>query len=83
MLYRLFTENVNTAKTAKLVGEYFPGFTIIQAVGFWNGQPENSLIIEIDSEHALEVCILAERIRRQNNQETVLVQQIEAHSVLV
>ena len=80
MVYRIYTENKNKADVVKLVSEQFEGFTVIEAEGYWRGQPEASLIIEIvgatprlANEQDSIISALAQRIRDHNKQETVLV----------
>ncbi len=80
MLYRIYTENINRAKIEKIVSEHYDGFTIVEGTGFWKSQKEASLIIEIigDDESDLDsVKIIAEQIKKTNDQDSVLVQRIE------
>ena len=84
-LYRLYTEDIPGAE--QLVHWGFEGFTILQAQGYWKGQSESSLVIEIlaeGTEHdEAKIFALAERIKACNKQESVLVtaQIIEAKFV--
>jgi hypothetical protein len=80
MLYRIFTEDVqeNHDKLTELITQFYEGFTIVRAAGYWRLQPENSLIIEIITvDEDAKVKALAAAIRDANNQECVLVQRIE------
>jgi hypothetical protein len=83
MLYRILTENKNYENTIKLVSSVFSGFTMLAGSGFWQGKEENCLIIEIDTENAVDVCYLAIKIQQQNKQESVLVQRIDCKSTFV
>lgn len=80
MLYRICTENKNYEDIVKLVSRYFDGFTVIKTEGYWKGQKEHSLIIEIvsdakDTEQKIGKIIFD--IKRMNKQESVLVEKIE------
>lgn len=90
MLYRLCTENVNYEATLKTVSEYFDGFTVIEAIGFWKGGKEHTLIIEIvsldksgDGDMRTRIEKLCYSLKKQNSQQAVLVQRIsEQHDLL-
>lgn len=58
MLYRLFTEDKNRAEVEKIASKHFQGFTMISALGYWQRNPESSLIIEIVTENQDEVNAL-------------------------
>ena len=86
MLYRIYTENKNREQVVELVAKRFDGFTVFEAEGYWKGQQERSLIIEIVPnikypEYKIEG--LALDIRTLNQQESVLIQQVECESWLV
>lgn len=78
-MFRILTENKNQNRVVEIVGKKFTGFTIIAATGFWKGQREDSLIIEIigDDVKVEDVNAIATEIKNVNNQEAVLVQKIE------
>jgi len=74
-LYRVHTEyRINLPK---LVNEYFEGFTTLQGIGYYKGQPEDCTIIEVVTEDSLSIGLLCEDIKRINNQEEVLCYAIE------
>ncbi len=81
MLYRIITEDISkfkTEKTIDLVSKFFRGFTVIKATGFWNGRAEDSLIIEIQTDNKTDVLWLANQIKLQNNQDSILIQEIKS-----
>ena len=47
MLYRIFTENKNVNTIINTVERYFEGFTLIEGIGYYKGNRECSLCIEI------------------------------------
>lgn len=85
MLFRILTEDCKREEIAKLVERDFSAFTLIPSQGYWKGQRENSLTIEIDAsvEWKAGVYALAQDIKTLNSQDAVLVQEIALESVLV
>ena len=86
MLYRILTENKNRQVVEDIVSAEFPGFTIIEATGYWNGVREESLIIEIDAGNEIKgmtVTRIAEMIKRHNQQESVMIQAVMAQNKFV
>lgn len=73
VLYRLYTED--RPNLLKLIGRYFAGATILPAVGLWYWSTEKSVVIEILGLRAdkRDVLRLYEDIRRENQQECVIV----------
>jgi hypothetical protein len=89
-LYRICTENRNFEQTIQLVAKHFDGFTVLHADGFWKGQAEHSLVIEIlppvkigDGEARTQVEKLAHAIRKQNKQQTIMIQRISVQYDLI
>lgn len=89
MLYRLLTEDKNRSDIIKIIGRFFESFTLLSAVGYWRGQAEQSLIIEIDAT-SLDVPnvrerveAIAEEICTSNNQECVLQQSWMVESDII
>ena len=83
MLYRIMTEDINRDSIIAIVAELFESFTIIPAIGFYRGKPENSIIIEIEdcgSNANRMVLNISDHIRRRNKQHSVLVSKIETES---
>lgn len=81
MIYRILTENKQRRKLMQLVGLYYKGFTVIEATGYWRGESEKALIIEIAEDGSREAAImdLATKIARLNDQEAVLIQRFNSH----
>lgn len=82
MLYRLYIGSNNTThklETAKATGEVakmFEGFTISLAKGFWQGKPEKSLIIEIETTETNKVQELAKTLCKVLDQQAVGVANV-------
>lgn len=69
--FRIYTEDVNEARTAELLKVSFDGFTVIRTTGFWKGVPENAIIIEIFTDNETLIRALCEAIKKNNKQEAV------------
>jgi hypothetical protein len=76
---------VNVEETLKLFGHFFRGFSVQKLTGFWEGQQEESICIEVIVPPTKREIFdeVAERIRVQNEQQSVLVtsEPIEASFV--
>ena len=84
MLYRILTENKNFKEvTGKANGLFPDGFTVLQANGYWHGEREHSLVIEILTQDEKAVEKLAFWIKKHNKQQTVMIQIIHADCQLV
>jgi hypothetical protein len=83
MLYRIYTENVGHTNAEYLAKKAFDAITVIQGIGYWKREREESVIIEILTDDCEGVKALAERIRKMNKQEAVLIVAIAADSILV
>lgn len=84
-MFRICTENVNQNTIIEIVGKKFESFNIISGVGFWKGQQENSLTIEIvgDDIKIEDINAIAMEIKNVNKQDAVLVQKIENNNWLI
>ena len=82
--FRIYTENKNKEDIQALVSKYFEGFTLYEAKGVWKGKSEPSLVIEVLGHGSLTGIVreVAEKIKKLNNQEAILVQKIDNHAEL-
>ncbi|KKK83012.1 hypothetical protein LCGC14_2797650 [marine sediment metagenome] len=86
ILYRIMTEDLNRDQVIKLASKYFDGYSISKPgarSGFWKGQEEASLLIEVITSAKNKVMQLANEIKKLNNQESVLVEAIANNAWLV
>ena len=86
MLYRIYTEDVNRDEVEQLISSKLDSFTLLTGIGYYKGEKEQCLIVEIISDNpiiSLKVKRLAEQIKKLNKQHSVLVQQLQnsAYSV--
>ncbi len=84
-VYRIYTEDVNRSGILGIVSNVFDGFTVFQTFGYWKGNRESSLVIEIvgDSSDKSKIRKIAKAIRLVNRQDSVLVQEVSASSNLI
>lgn len=87
MLYRIFTENINKPEIASITSKQFDGFTMLEGVGYWQGERENSLVVEIIAPDTRDnherVNTIAREIKQANKQQAVLVQVMQNDSYLI
>ena len=86
MRYQIYTENKDRDIIEALAVVQFDGFTIIEATGFWQGDFEPSLIIEVISDapdaHA-KMETLARDIKEANHQDAVLLTYSMVHIQMI
>ena len=83
MIYRIYTEKIGRDENViNAVSTSFDGFTLFHATGYWQGKPEATTVIEIETHDKISVRTVADKIRRLNSQQAVLVVEIESKSEL-
>ena len=77
-LYRIFTERKRTPEVTELVAGMFPGFSLFEGIGYWKGQQELFLCIEIIASDidAASIVHLASKIKKRNAQESVMIETL-------
>jgi hypothetical protein len=83
--FRIYTENKRDGVAERLTAAHFDAFNITETTGFWKGQREDSIVIEILAAdgYALKVDALAGELRRELQQEAVLVTAHDVDSKLI
>lgn len=73
ILYRIHTEDRDNL--ALIANHYFPGFTILQGIGYYKSTPEPAAVIEVygTEDDRVEIGKLARAIATVNEQTSVLV----------
>lgn len=82
-LYRIMTEDKNRQGIIDTISVFFDGFSIHSQLGYWRGQAEKSLCIDIITPEADKVKRVASIIQQLNHQESVLVETIANNTELV
>ena len=91
MILRIVTEDKNSAFVEELVARYFPSFLFFRGVEYGKGTKDSILTIEISlspldvsiDESAVKGEQLAQAIKKLNKQETILMQLINSHNVVL
>ena len=79
ILYRLYTENKNRKWLEQTIAERFDGFSIQEQTGYWQGQKEKNLCIEIMDNRKSAPMLIQEIVKAicgYNQQDYVLIQRI-------
>lgn len=86
-LYRIYVENVRdlngNSLPETLCASAFDCITCISAKGYWKGQPEESMVVEILTDDEAGVLKLADVLRNVLQQQAVLVTRTDTAAVLV
>ena len=82
-MYRIYTEDLNREQIEAILASSFDSFTVLPATGYWEGQRENSLVIELDTNDKSSVVASAGRIKQQNHQEAILITEVKETRMLV
>ena len=91
MTYRIYTEDLKSDLVAGIVSQYFDGFTMYHAQGYWKGTFEGSLVIEIITDNqtstaegsATTIGYICKQIKRLNKQSSILVQKFQNDAWMV
>ena len=82
-MFRILTEWKNVKQVKAKLTSLGLDFTTSLARGSWQGQEEDSLIIELDNITRERAEDAAKVIKKMNNQEAVLLQEIPVVSQLL
>lgn len=78
------THELETDKALAIVSEEFDGFTTSEIVGYWKGQRERTLKIEIVTEEADAVLVrLCKTLRVALEQEAVMLEVVDTNVLFV
>ncbi len=73
MLYRIYTEDIGRDKIIEEVASRFISFTVFDAVGYWKGKAEVTLVIEVITSDSETLHKLCQWIKWFNQQEAILL----------
>ena len=82
MLFRLYvgcnneTKKLEDKKAVKITAKQFEGFTAFKGLGYWQGKPEESLILEIETEKRKNVIKLAKDLALGLKQDAIGLAEI-------
>jgi hypothetical protein len=72
-VYRIYTEDADRETVVKAISQRFESFTLHATTGYFKGQAEKSIVIEIVEAREEVINEVARAIRAINGQKTVLV----------
>lgn len=81
--FKIYTENKNEDYIKELLNVAFDGFTVIHTKGFWKGQEEDALCIEIFTDNATLIKAISKKIKHYNNQDAILITESEVKAVFI
>lgn len=82
MLYKYYigannsTKRVEQNKAVKIISKYFKGFTLAKSTGYWQGEQEHSITVEIETEDLKTILATAKELCKELKQQAVGVAQI-------
>ena len=77
MLFRLYigsnneTHKLEAKKAVSIVASKFEGLTVIPSTGYWKGQPEKSMVIEVETQDKAKVLEVAGILRIELKQQAI------------
>ena len=83
MIFRLYvgsnnkTKKLEKSKAIKTTGMYFDGFSAYEIIGYWRGQAEKTLLIEIETMEKTKVLELSKKLVAKLQQQAIGMVQTE------
>ena len=78
------THILEKEKAEAIVGKYFDGFTAFEVVGYWRGNKEKTLKIEIVAEVDSAVIVrVAKELKKELEQDSIMVEVLESNAVFI
>lgn len=78
------TKQLERDKAIEIINEYFEGFTAYEVVGFWKGQQEKTLKVEIISDEAdTKIIRLCKELKTELKQEAILLEKVESNTAFI
>lgn len=78
------TKELESSKIEAIVAGHFDGFTESEVTGYWKGNKERTLKIEVITDKtAGELARIAKELKKELNQESVLMEIIESNSAFI
>lgn len=82
MLYRYYigsnniTHKLEDKKAIEIISKNFKGFTIFKGLGYWQGEQEKNLIVEIETQELEKLMITARELCKALEQQAVGVAEV-------
>lgn len=83
VLYRILTEQKNIDQIKSLLRSYGLDYTLFYGEGAWQGNPENSMAIELANLPRVLAESVSITIKQMNGQEAILLQEIPTRNIFL
>jgi hypothetical protein len=80
MIHRLYTERKNKRLIIRLLGEHFESFTLQPVTGYYQGNSEKAIVVEIVGATPSAIRKVAAQIKKMNGQKSILTVRFPAQS---
>lgn len=86
--YYIGSNNVTHAleieKITAIVSKHFEGFTAFEVVGYWRGNRERTLKIEVITEHSdSQLARIGKELKEKLEQESVLLEVVQTNAAFI
>src|SRR3954470_19487635 len=82
-IHRLYTEQKNTRVITRLLNEQFDSFTLQGVTGYYKGNSEKSIVVEIVGAKPSSIRKVAARIKKMNGQKSILTIRFQGQSEVI
>jgi hypothetical protein len=83
IINRLYTEQKNKRVITRLLSEHFESFTLQPATGYYKGNSEKTIVVEIVGGRRSAIRHVAERIKKMNGQKSILTIRFRGQSEVI
>jgi len=78
------TKVLEVEKIEDIIGKYFDGFTVFEVVGYWKGNKERTLKVEVITEEGATVITrIAKELKKELDQESILVEILKSNCLFI
>ena len=82
-MYRICTEDINRGAIQAILDSRVDGYSLFSGIGCWKGQRENSLAIDLIDVPREIVEKIAQVIKLENQQESVLILEVPVTATFI
>jgi hypothetical protein len=82
-IHRLYTEQKNKRLITRLLKEHFESFTLQPVTGYYRGNSEKAIVVEIVGATPSAIRKVAEQIKKMNGQKSILAIRFPAKSNVI
>jgi hypothetical protein len=82
-IHRLYTEQKNKRLITRLLSEHFESFTLQPVTGYYQGNSEKAIVVEIIGARPSAIRKVADQIKKMNGQKSILTISFPAQSNVI